>query len=458
MPLKMLEEQLKEDLRFLEYPPKPWLPEKKGVLDVAIVGGGMAGLAAAFGLMREGISNIQVFDECPEGFEGPWATFARMLMLRSHKSLVGPAPDMPRLTFQAWYRAQYGEEAWEQLYKIPTLDWMEYLRWYHRVLDINIENESRVTLIEPFEEGLRLTIEGRPSRMARKVVLATGRGGFGKWIIPAPFHHVAKGFFAHTSERIDFAALKGKNVFVLGAGSSGFDAAAEALEKGASSVTILEHRKVIPFINKFASTTYCGITEGFYDLPDEAKIGFIQHGFDTGAPPPFESLDRVKSYSNFKVLTGVEIEKVVEQEDSVLLETNRGSMRCSFAVMATGFATDIHVQEELRAFAEDVLLWKERYPDTGTLGNAPYLGGHFEFQEKHPGRAPALKHLYCFNFAATLSHGNVSGDIPAIGSGAMRLARGIACDFFTQDWPRYLQRLHDYTTPEFLSDDYPFIR
>ncbi|MCE5317314.1 MAG: NAD(P)/FAD-dependent oxidoreductase [Parachlamydia sp.] len=457
MSLQLLEEQLLEELRFLEYLPKPWLPEKEGLLDVAIIGGGMAGLAAAFGLMREGISNIQVFDECPEGFEGPWATFARMRILRSQKALVGPALDIPKLTYQAWYRAQYGEEEWEKLYKIPTLSWMEYLRWYRRVLNIPMQNGCQVTLIEPSEDGLQLTIEGKPSRMARKVVLATGRGGFGKWIVPELFRHLPKDFYAHTSEWIDFADFNGKEVCILGAGSSGFDAAAEALEKGASSVTILEQRQVIPFINKFASTFYCGITEGFYDLPDEAKIGFIQHGFDTGAPPPFESLDRVKGYSNFKVLTGVEIEKVVEREGSLILETNRGQLQCVFTVFATGFAVDVHAQEELRAFADDILLWKERYSESGSLGNAPYLGTHFEFQEKVSGRAPALKHLYCYNYAATLSHGNVSGDIPAIGAGAMRLAKGIACDFFTQNWLVYLQRLHAYTTPEFLAGDYPFI-
>ena len=137
--LQKLEEQLMEELQFLEYPAKAWLPVKElpvkeDLLDVAIVGGGMAGLAAAFGLMREGISNIQIFDASPEGFEGPWATYARMRILRSHKSLVGPALDIPKLTFQAWYRAQYGKEGWQRLYKIPTLVWMDYLRWYRRVL------------------------------------------------------------------------------------------------------------------------------------------------------------------------------------------------------------------------------------------------------------------------------------------------------------------------------------
>ena len=165
------------------------------------------------------------------------------------------------------------------------------------------------------------------------------------------------------------------------------------------------------------------MTEGFYSLPDEAKIAFIQHGFDTGAPPPFESLDRVRDYPNFKVLTCVEIEKIEELEATLRIATNRGVCQSAFVILATGFAVDVHAQPELRAFAEDILLWKERLPTPESLGNAPYLGEHFEFQEKAVGSSPSLKHLYCFNYAATLSHGNVSGDIPAISAGAMRLAK-----------------------------------
>lgn len=459
--LQKLEEQLMEDLQFLEYPPAPWLPAKEGLLDVAIVGGGMAGLAAAFGLMREGISNIQVFDASPVGFEGPWATYARMNILRSHKKLVGPALDIPRLTFQAWYRAKYGDEEWQGLYKIPTPVWMDYLRWYREVLKIPVQNACRVTLIEGCKEGLRLSTEGGPARLARKAILATGRGGFGKWITPPALHQVTKSFYAHTCEEIGFENFKGKEICILGAGSSGFDAAATALEQGAAFVTILEQRAHIPFINKFASTTYCGFTDGFYNLPDEAKIAFIQHGFDTGAPPPFESLDRVRDYPNFKVLTGVELKKVEEREASLVIATNRGQFHCAFVILATGFAVDVHAQQELRALAGDILLWKERLETHETLseslGNAPYLGRHFEFQERTVGRAPSLKHLYCFNYAATLSHGNTSGDIPAISAGAARLAKGIASDFFTQNWPDYLQRLREYATPEFLAANYPFI-
>ncbi|MGK9797804.1 FAD/NAD(P)-binding protein, partial [Salmonella enterica subsp. enterica] len=77
----------------------------------------------------------RIFDRAPAGFEGPWATTARMETLRSPKQLTGPALGLPALTFRAWYEAQFGTAAWDALDKIPRLQWMDYLRWYRRVLD-----------------------------------------------------------------------------------------------------------------------------------------------------------------------------------------------------------------------------------------------------------------------------------------------------------------------------------
>lgn len=82
------------ELAHLNYPPSPWVVPRLNACDVAIIGGGMAGLTAAFALYRQGIFNIQIFDETDKGSEGPWATYARMPILRSGKDLVGPAMDL----------------------------------------------------------------------------------------------------------------------------------------------------------------------------------------------------------------------------------------------------------------------------------------------------------------------------------------------------------------------------
>ncbi|HXF28900.1 MAG TPA: NAD(P)-binding domain-containing protein, partial [Chlamydiales bacterium] len=251
--LERLEQELYEELDLLELPADSWLPpQPDAVLDVAIIGAGMAGLAAAFALMKEGISNIRLFDARPEAFEGSWITYARMQILRSPKHLAGPALDIPKLTFQAWYIAQFGQEAWESLYKIPTSQWMDYLRWYRKVLQIPVTNNVKITSVMPHKGTIELKYADRKI-YARKVVLATGRDGFGGFESPSFLKDVPKTYYAHTIEPIEFDALKDKAITIVGSSASAFDAAAVALEAGCASVTQLSRRKKLAFVNKFSS-------------------------------------------------------------------------------------------------------------------------------------------------------------------------------------------------------------
>ena len=101
--LAALERRLARDLECLGWPARAWMPVRthagEPVLDVAIIGGGQAGLAAAAALAQQGIRAV-VFDRAPAGSEGPWATTARMETLRSPKELTGPALGLPALTFR----------------------------------------------------------------------------------------------------------------------------------------------------------------------------------------------------------------------------------------------------------------------------------------------------------------------------------------------------------------------
>ena len=108
----------------------------------------MTGLACAAALVHRGMS-VVAFDEAPAGLEGPWATTARMETLRSPKQLAGPALGIPSLTFRAWFEAQFGRAEWDALDKIPRLQWMDYLRWYRRVLALPVLNGHRVTDLVP---------------------------------------------------------------------------------------------------------------------------------------------------------------------------------------------------------------------------------------------------------------------------------------------------------------------
>ena len=148
----------------------------------------MCGLLAFFALRNGGIRNTRIFDRNPLGLEGPWMTYARMETLRSPKQLTGPAYGFGSLTFRAWYTCVHGEDAWEAMDKIPRPVWMDYLKWYRKVLDIPVENHTEVVRIEPEGEYLKLELCGDGARedrvLTRKLVMATGREGLGFPNIP----------------------------------------------------------------------------------------------------------------------------------------------------------------------------------------------------------------------------------------------------------------------------------
>ena len=87
MSVPRLSDRVRRELTYLSYPSREWtVPRHRDgarVLDVLIVGGGQGGLATAFGLKLERISNIRIVDRNPRGLEGPWRRFARMKALRT---------------------------------------------------------------------------------------------------------------------------------------------------------------------------------------------------------------------------------------------------------------------------------------------------------------------------------------------------------------------------------------
>lgn len=458
---------LLRDLILLNHPPSDWRkdPNKTNsdpIYDVAIVGAGMAGLTLGAALFKEGIFHIKLFDENSQGSEGPWITYARMKTLRSSKDIMGPALGIPHLTFHAWFEALFGAEAWKQLGKIPNALWMDYLNWYREVMKLPVENQCTLIDLIPIPEGFELEFQqgGKPLRTrARKVVLATGRAGFGGPSLPDFVKSLPRSTYAHTMEYIDFESLKGRRLGIIGVGASSFDAAAIALETGVKNVDMIMRRSHLPSINKFASLPYKGFSLGYFKLSDEKRWDFMHTAFDAGIPPPVEALKRIEGYPNLCILSNTAISQVQWDNNQIKIETTQGSYTYDFLILGTGFHIDGYQQPELHRVIDQVALWKDRLPpeiinQDPKMGNFPYLGPSYEFLPKEAGTAPYLKNLYCYNYGATLSHGLLSSDIPAITIGATRLAQGIAADFFIQDSDWHLNSLKNYQNKDFEQDNY----
>ncbi len=469
--LAALEARVRADLQDLCLPPANWVPPRRhgaeAVQDVVIIGGGMCGMVAWHALRSGGIRTMRILDRSPAGREGPWLTYARMVTLRSPKHLTGPAYGHAALTFRAWFRAQHGEAAWDRLDKIPRPMWMDYLSWYRKVLEIPVENGIHVRLIEPEEtpQGtiLRLHLEGAeaPSILTRKLVMATGRDGTGEPSIPGFVRDLPRSHWAHSAHEIDFAALRGKRVAVVGVGASAVDNSAEALEAGAAEVRHLIRRKEMPRINKMMGIGSFGFTAGYRRLSDAWRWRFMRYSFVTQTPPPRGSTLRVSRHPNahFHFGQAVECTTLTKRGTVEVAMSNGNRYEADFVILGTGFTIDPLSRREFGAAAGAIQNWEDVYTPPegeahGDLGRFPYLHPDFTFREKVPGTAPWLGHVYCFNFGAAASMGKVSGDIPGISEGAAHLADELAARLYAEDIETHWQRFQDYATPELLGDEW----
>nr|WP_116607016.1 NAD(P)/FAD-dependent oxidoreductase [uncultured Albidiferax sp.] len=468
--LPALEARLRQDLQWLGLPARRWVPPRSRdgapVLDVAIVGGGMAGLALAASLSHLGVQ-ARIFDRAPAGFEGPWATTARMETLRSPKELTGPALGLPALTFRAWFEAQFGLAAWDALDKIPRLQWAEYLRWYRQVLALDVRNQQQVLAVRPRADGLVQLDLADGARggatyqvLTRHAVLATGRDGLGGPWVPDWAQALPRAAWGHSAENWDAAALAGKRVAVVGGGASAMDSAATALETGAARVDLLVRRAELPRINKGKGAGSPGMAHGFQVLPDDWKWRIRHYINVQQVPPPQGSTLRVSRHANAHFHLGAAVQSAALRPDGALrLETAKGPIAADFVIFCTGFRADWGLRPEFAAFAPQVRLWQDRYQPAagqadGELAESPDLGPLFEFQEKTPGACPGLERVHCFCYPSALTHGAVSGDIPQISDGAKRLAQGLAGKLFSDDVALHFTAMENYAEPELVGDEW----
>ncbi len=460
--LAALEARLAWELEVLGYPPPDWIPPSAdGRADVVVIGAGMCGLVAAFALRREGVARLRVLDAARAGREGPWITYARMDTLRSPKHLAGPALGVPSLTFRAWFEAQWGAAAWETLGRIPREQWMDYLVWYRRVLALPVESEICVRALTPEPSGLALATRGpggEATVRARKVVLATGREGLAHPRIPEPFAGLVGPRCQHSSEAIDFAALAGRCVAVIGLGASAFDNAGAALEAGAAEVHLLARAAAVPRINKAKQIVYPGFTHGFPKLPLAERAAILGYIARCRVAPPRAAALRVARHAAFRLHLDAPVTRARAAGDALCLETPSGALEADHAILATGFRVDLDAVALLAPHAAHIARLGEGAVASGDeadeeIADHPALGPAFELTERTPGEAPWLGDVHCFNHASAPTHGNVAGDIPAVSEGAARLARELCAQLFVRDAAAHYAALERYEDPELEGDE-----
>ena len=426
------------------------------VYDVIIAGGGQSGLGAAFGLQRERISNILVIDENPAGSEGPWDTYARMITLRSPKHLTGIDLGVPSLTYRAWWEAQHGAESWDAVDKVPRGDWMNYLRWFRDVLRLPVRNDARLLLVEPVDGLYRLHLSGGDQLLARKVVLATGIQGGGEWHVPPMITEaLPRALYAHTSEMIDFAALAGKRIAILGGGASSFDNAQHALTAGVAEAHVFMRRRDLPRVNHIRHMEASGIIDRFAILSDADKYAVMATFFRHNQPPTNDTFDRACALPGFHLHLGAPWHAVSHTEDGVVVTAGDGVHSFDFIIVSTGLVTDPALRPELRLVEAGILRWRDTFVPPPGMANPlidahPYLGEDFAYLGCNPEAEKIVGGLFPFNYSALINFGVSASALSGLKQALPKLVKGVADALFLDDRAAVLEDYFAYAEPEFL--------
>jgi cation diffusion facilitator CzcD-associated flavoprotein CzcO len=455
-PSRELAAQTTRALRWAGRDPADWVKPRPGAdHNVVIVGGSQSGVAIAYGLKRKGVGRVDVIDQAAAGEAGIWRNVARMRQLRTPKTLPGPEGGNPALGFRAWYEALNGPAAFDALDRIPRLAWADYLAWFQQTAGIEVRYRTRLVEIEPQGDLLRLHLEvdGAPRvETTRKLVLANGYAGAGGPAIPDFMRALPANVWTHSTGRIPVDRLGGKVVGVVGAGSNAFDAAAVALEAGASEVHMFNRRAYIDYQAPAATATpapgaapaappvdrgYSNVLELAYELPDVVRWRNFLLTDRRVASVPLDSLERAVAFKSFHIHQSTSLAGVaLAGNGKITAKAGRKTLRLDYLIAGTGYRVDLSAQPELARIHEHVALWRDRFvPAKGDENAAgalhPYLGAGFEFQPRAQTGAEFLRNIHCFNLAAALSFGIPVGDVPSMADHP-RLVTAIARDLYRE--------------------------
>jgi FAD-dependent urate hydroxylase len=347
-------------------------------VDVAIVGAGPYGISLAAQLASREVP-FRIFGEPMAA----WRPMPRSLFLKS----VGFATSIPVPEEGHEFPRWLGARGLETLEPISYADFADYGLEIQRRFVPGVESVD-VASVRKEGSSFALTLENGEHLSARSVVVAIGLGPFQR--IPEVFAALPRQLVSHTFRNYDFRALAGREVAVIGAGSSALEAAVCLQEAGARTSLLSRQPPKFhdrtpldrPLLERFRNPMTVFGASGHLQwvleqwpwfprfVPEERRVRFAT-GFN-GPAGTWWVEERLRG----KVEISSGLTPLAAREEGgrvvVTLSTGRGTSERRFdhLVCGTGFVHDI----ARLTFLEPSLL-KEV---TRIQGRAPRLSGSFE--------------------------------------------------------------------------------
>ena len=351
-------------------------------VSVAIIGAGPYGLSLAAHLAARNIEH-RIFGR-PMQFWSRIAEAGGERYLKSYCFGTNISAPSPGYTFADHNRPR-GLETFEPC---SMQNFATYGRWFQQNLvpwveDVDVERLDRQT------GGFVLTLADGSRCDADRVVVATGLSGFAH--IPALLGSLPAALVVHTSGISSFAAFKGRDVAVVGAGQSALEAAALLFEAGARPQLLVREDAILwqtrvsrerslwrqvrsPIVGlgtgpkAWALTNFPG---AMHNVPDAWRTRFTKSHLP--AEGAWWLRNRVEN--KFPIHRGVTVVEALEAggRTALKLRTAKGSFERQLVVDHIVAGTGYNIDVERLAFIE-----KKLRGAIARLERSPRLNGSFE--------------------------------------------------------------------------------
>jgi cation diffusion facilitator CzcD-associated flavoprotein CzcO len=247
-------------------------------VDVAIIGAGPYGLSLAAHLRARGVEH-RIFGEPM----GTWKNNMPLrMLLKSYPwatDISEPGSEFTVKGFCAEHALPYHDE----MMPLPLSRFIEYGEAFQARYAPNVERKV-LTALEPGPAGLFAGFEDGETVRARRVVVAVGLHPFKH--LPHEAAHLPADLCSHSGEYGSLEQLDGKEVIVVGSGSSATDLAALLGERGVS-VSLVGRKPLLHFA--------CRPRQRTLFERAAAPMSGIGHGWTMGACAKYPQLIRLLS-------------------------------------------------------------------------------------------------------------------------------------------------------------------